>query len=125
MSPSSPKFSQTLGKSRVPDSRTYGAVHLWHTARHCWLRTNGMLTIVVSQQEIGSLVCIVGDKDYCAQVSSSLIPDTLSLLVKWFSINNAGGGLGPLVLVFAVPSIHTITSDLRRMSTDDRLTNRK
>ena len=62
-------------------------------------------TIIVSQKGTGSMVCVIPTKDDDVPVSSSSIPDTLNLLVKWFGLNNAGGEAGPLVLVFAVPSM--------------------
>lgn len=62
-------------------------------------------TIIVSQKGTGSLVCVIKDKDIDTPISSSSIPDTLNLLVKWFRLINASGESGPLVLVFAVPSM--------------------
>ena len=62
-------------------------------------------TIIVSQRGTGSLVCTICDTDDDTPVASSSIPDSLNLLVKWFGLNNAGGESGPLVLIFAVPSM--------------------
>ena len=46
-------------------------------------------TIIVSQKGTGSLVCVIKYKDIDTPISSSSIPDTLNLLVKWFGLNNA------------------------------------
>jgi hypothetical protein len=62
-------------------------------------------TIIVSQKGTGALVCIIGDPEDKSPISSSTIPDTLNLLVKWFALNNAGGESGPLVLIFAIPTM--------------------
>lgn len=62
-------------------------------------------TIIVSMKGTGSLVCTIGDPQDENPVASSSIPDTLNLLVKWFELNNAGGESGPLVLIFAIPSM--------------------
>ena len=62
-------------------------------------------TIIVSMKGTGSLVCTIGDPQDESPVASSSIPDTLNLLVKWFELNNAGGESGPLVLIFAIPSM--------------------
>lgn len=62
-------------------------------------------TIVVSESLTGSLVCAIKREDDASPVASSSIPDNLNILVKWFGLNNAGGESGPLVLVFAVPSM--------------------
>ena len=62
-------------------------------------------TIIVSMKGTGSLVCTIGDPQDVSPVASSAIPDTLNLLVKWFALNNAGGESGPLVLIFAIPSM--------------------
>ena len=61
-------------------------------------------TIIVSESLSGSLVCALSDDD-STPVSSSTIPDNLNILVKWFGLNNAAGESGPLVLIFAVPSM--------------------
>ena len=66
-------------------------------------------TIVVSESGTGSLVCIIKDEDNTGPVASSFLPDSLNLLVKWFALNNAGGEAGPLVLMFAVPSMEEDT----------------
>ena len=62
-------------------------------------------TIVVGESLSGSLVCAILDKTEKTPVASSTIPDNLNILVKWFGLNNAGAEFGPLVLVFAVPSM--------------------
>lgn len=62
-------------------------------------------TIIVSESLTGSLVCAILDGAEKTPVASSEIPDNLNILVKWFGLNNAGGESGPLVLVFAVPSM--------------------
>ena len=62
-------------------------------------------TIVVGESLSGSLVCAILDGTEKTPVASSTIPDNLNILVKWFWLNNAGGESGPLVLVFAVPSM--------------------
>lgn len=62
-------------------------------------------TIIVSTKGTGSLVCTIGDVDDKSPIASSTIPDKLNLLVKWFGLNNAGGESGPLVLVFASPTM--------------------
>ena len=72
-------------------------------AEHKW--NADATTIIVSQRGTGSLVCTICDTDDDTPVASSSIPDTLNLLVKWFGLNNAGGESGPLVLIFAVPSM--------------------
>lgn len=66
-------------------------------------------TIVVNESGTGSLVCIIKDNDGQEPVSSSSLPDNLNLLVKWFPFNNAGEEAGPLVLIFAVPSMEEDT----------------
>jgi hypothetical protein len=66
-------------------------------------------TIIVSESGAGSLVCIIKDADNVEPVSSSSLPDNLNLLVKWFAFNNAGGEVGPLVLMIAVPSMEDDT----------------
>lgn len=65
-------------------------------------------TIIVSESLSGSLVCALSDDD-STPVSSSTIPDNLNILVKWFGLNNAAGESGPLVLIFAVPSMTEAT----------------
>ena len=62
-------------------------------------------TIVVSAKGTGSLVCTIADADDKSPIASSTIPDTLNLLVKWLGLNNAGGESGPLVLIFALPTM--------------------
>ena len=62
-------------------------------------------TIIVSQRGSGSLVCTIANSNDESPIASHSIPDTLNLLVKWFALNNAGGESGPLVLIFAVPSM--------------------
>lgn len=62
-------------------------------------------TIIVSESLSGSLVCAILDGSETTPVASSTIPDNLNILVKWFGLNNAGGESGPLVLIFAVPSM--------------------
>ena len=41
----------------------------------------------------------------CSRLLLWKTPDNLNILVKWFGLNIAGGESGPLVLVFAVPSM--------------------
>ena len=60
-------------------------------------------TIIVSESLSGSLVCALSDDD-STPVSSSMIPDNLNI-IKWLRLNNAAGESGPLVLIFAVPSM--------------------
>ena len=62
-------------------------------------------TIIVSTMGTGSLVCTIGDPKDDSPIASSAIPETLNLLVKWFALNNAGGESGPLVLIFAMPTM--------------------
>lgn len=62
-------------------------------------------TIVISESGTGSYVCVIKDNHNTDPVSSSALPDNLNLLVKWFALNNAGGESGPLVLIFAVPTM--------------------
>ena len=57
------------------------------------------------QRGSGSLVCTIANSNEESSIASHSIPDTLNLLVKWFALNNAGGESGPLVLIFAVPSM--------------------
>jgi hypothetical protein len=57
------------------------------------------------QKGTGALVCIIGDPEDKSPIASSTIPDTLNLLVKWFALNNSGGESGPLVLIFAIPTM--------------------
>ena len=62
-------------------------------------------TIVVGESLSGSLKCAILDGTEKTPVASSTIPDNLNILVKWFGLNNAGSESGPLVLVFAAPSM--------------------
>ena len=62
-------------------------------------------TIIVSENLTGSLVCAIMDDNQTTPVASSSIPDNLNILVKWFGLNNAAGESGPLVLIYAVPSM--------------------
>lgn len=72
-------------------------------------------TIIVSQSLTGSLVCTISDANDDSPIASSTIPDTLNLLVKWFALNNAGGESGPLVLIFAVPTMRENTFFARQV----------
>ena len=66
-------------------------------------------TIVVSETETGSYACVIKDDDNTDPVSYPALPDNLNLLVKWFDLNNARGETGPLVLIFAAPSMEEDT----------------
>ena len=72
-------------------------------------------TIIVSQAGTGSLVCTIKNVNDDSPIASSTIPDTLNLLVKWFALNNAGGESGPLVLIFAVPTMQENTFFARQV----------
>jgi hypothetical protein len=72
-------------------------------------------TIIISEAGSGALVCTIADKNDDSPIASSTIPDTLNLLVKWFALNNAGGETGPLVLIFAVPSMRENTFFARQV----------
>ena len=66
-------------------------------------------TRVVSESGTGSYVCIVKDRENTEPVASSSLPDNLNRLIKWFTLNNAGGEAGPLVLMIAVPTMEEDT----------------
>jgi transposase len=73
-------------------------------AEHKW--NADATTIVVSETLSGSLVCAIQDhEDEKTPISSSTIPNSLNVLVKWFGLNNAAGKSGPLVLIYAVPTM--------------------
>ena len=72
-------------------------------AEHKW--NADATTIVVSVSLTGSLVCAIQDYDDKTPISSSTIPNSLNVLVKGFGLNNAARELGPLVLIYAVPTM--------------------
>ena len=85
------------------------------TAENKW--NADVTTIIVSQTGTGtgSLVCTISSVNDDSPIASSTIPDTLNLLVKWFALNNAGGESGPLVLIFAVLTMHENTFFARQV----------
>ena len=72
-------------------------------AEHKW--NADATTIVVSESLTGSLVCAIQDYKDKTPISSSTVPNSLNVLVKWFGLNNAAGESGPLVLIYAVPTM--------------------
>ena len=62
-------------------------------------------TILVSESLTGSFVCAIQDYESKTPIASSTIPNSLNVLVKWFALNNAAGEAGPLVLIYAVPTM--------------------
>lgn len=69
-------------------------------AEHKW--NADATTIVVSESLTGSLVCAIQDYKDKTPISSSTVPNSLNVLVKWFGL---AGESGPLVLIYAVPTM--------------------
>ena len=72
-------------------------------AEHKW--NADATTIVISESPTGSLVCAIKDYENKTPIPSSTIPNSLNVFVKWFGLNNAAGESGPLVLIYAVPTM--------------------
>lgn len=72
-------------------------------AEHKW--NADATTIAVSESLTGSLVCAIQDHQDKTPISSSTIRHSLNVSVKWFGLNNAVGESGPLVLIYAVPTM--------------------
>jgi hypothetical protein len=62
-------------------------------------------TIEVKEDQSGELVCILYDKNDKSPPTSSEIPSTTSIFMKWFHFCNAVGDMGPLVVIVCIKNM--------------------
>ncbi len=60
-------------------------------------------TVVVKRDRTDALVCCICEKG--ESLNSSLVPNAMNLLIKWFHLVSAAGECGDLVLIAAVPDM--------------------
>lgn len=78
-----------------------GVVYFLHSGMECRCNDNYRRHFPLS----GTFLPTITDSNNKTFASSSMIPADLNVQMKWFGLNNAAGVSGPLVLVFAVPSM--------------------